>query len=51
MIIFLLFGCLFISLVSFGLGVTMGYMSADIQRLKTDNMRWNMINQVYSEPD
>ena len=51
MIIFLILGCFFTSLVSFGLGVTMGYMSAENVRLKSDNMRWNLINQVYSEPD
>jgi len=50
MIIFLIFGCLFISLVSFGLGVTMGYLAAQNERLKLENMRWNLVNQVFSEP-
>ena len=50
MIIFLILGCLFISLVSFGLGVTMGYLVAQNERLKLENMRWNLVNQVYSEP-
>ena len=50
MIIFLIFGCLFISLVSFGLGVIMGYLAAQNERLKLENMRWNLVNQVFSEP-
>ena len=52
MIVFLILGCLFLTICSFLLGVTMGYMVSQNERLKTDNMRWNLINQVsYSEPD